>query len=205
MSREDAVARRPTKRKQRRRQGRSGPIKEFFAQIFKVGPGDEPSKFSNDDETALDELNPDPADAVLQGEVSDWRVARSLDRLRDQVNAIAPSRSKASDGSIGDTSHQGRKSDHNPWVIDGSFGVVTARDITHDPNSGCDAQALADAIVASRDKRVKYIIWNKRIVSSSVQPWTWREYTGSNMHTKHIHISVLPDKQQYDDTKDWSV
>jgi hypothetical protein len=49
------------------------------------------------------------------------------------------------------------------------------------------------------------MIWNKRIVSSSVSPWTWREYTGSNMHTKHIHISVLPDKRLYDDIADWRI
>lgn len=81
--------------------------------------------------------------------------------------------------------------------------MVTARDITHDPKNGCDAQKIADSIVASRDPRVKYLIWNRRICSSDVQPWTWRKYTGSNPHNKHIHISVLPQKAKYDETSDW--
>ncbi|HKV33547.1 MAG TPA: hypothetical protein VJP89_04485, partial [Pyrinomonadaceae bacterium] len=59
-----------------------------------------------------------------------WRVAKSLLRLREQINELAPNRSKASDGTIGDAAHASRKSDHNPWVKDGSIGVVTAMDIT---------------------------------------------------------------------------
>ena len=31
-----------------------------------------------------------------------WRVAKSLNVLLDQINAIAPNRDKSSDGSIGD-------------------------------------------------------------------------------------------------------
>lgn len=143
--------------------------------------------------------------AVLKRSVRGWRVAKSLDRLLEQVNQMAPNRKKASDGSIGDEGHQSRDSDHNPWVIDGSQGVVTARDITHDPRNGCDAQAIADAIVASKDKRVKYIIWNRKICSSSVRPWKWRRYGGTNPHTKHIHISVLPQKSKYDDESDWNL
>ena len=69
-----------------------------------------------------------------------WRVAQSLETLRFQLNAMAPGRSKASDGGIGDTDHQNRNSDHNPWVLDGSRGVVTARDFTHDPAGGCDCE-----------------------------------------------------------------
>ena len=92
---------------------------------------------------------------LLLRQVRGWRVAESLQRLLEQVNQMAPDRNKASDGSIGDPRHQSRASDHNPWVIDGNIGVVTARDITHDPRNGCDAQKIADSIVASRDPRVK--------------------------------------------------
>jgi hypothetical protein len=143
--------------------------------------------------------------AVLTEDVKGWRVANSLNRLLEQVNQMAPGRRKASDGSIGDVSHQKRNSDHNPWVIDGKTGVVTARDITDDVKGGCSAQAIADAIVAAKDRRVKYVIWNRKIVSSAKQPWVWRPYSGSNPHTKHIHVSVLPDKGLYDDVTDWSL
>ncbi|MBN7758998.1 peptidoglycan-binding protein [Nitratireductor aquimarinus] len=135
-----------------------------------------------------------------------WRLARSLGRLREQINAAAPLRSKASDGTIGDAAHASRSSDHNPWVKDGATGVVTALDITHDPAAGVDIQKLADALVASKDRRIKYIICNGRIVSGAGQKqpaWKWRAYGGSNPHSRHIHISVKASKALYDDERDW--
>ena len=83
--------------------------------------------------------------------------------------------------------------------------MVTARDFTHDPRNGCDAQKVADSIVASRDPRVKYIIWNRQICNSKTQPWTWRRYTGANPHNKHVHISLLPEKAKYDSRADWQL
>lgn len=131
------------------------------------------------------------------------RLARSLKTLRTQINAAAPNRSKASDGTIGDAAHASRSSDHNPWVRDGGTGVVTALDITHDPARGVDAGILADSLIASRDRRIKYVIWNRRIASATTSPWTWRTYGGANPHTKHVHISVVPDRARYDDVAPW--
>jgi hypothetical protein len=133
------------------------------------------------------------------------RLARALEVLRQQVNARAPKRSRASDGTIGDAAHATRKSDHNPWVLDGVIGVVTAMDITHDPAGGCDAGTLARAIVHSRDRRVKYVIWNRQIADSSQSsaPWTWRFYDGPNPHDKHVHVSVRQEKAAYDDESPW--
>lgn len=113
-----------------------------------------------------------------------WYIAASLEKLRAQLNALAPKRSKLSDGGIGDAAHNARSSDHNP--IEGT-GQVCARDFTHDPAGGLDCHVLAAALVANRDARIKYIIWNHRI-------WTlntgWQNYTGENPHTKHLHLSV---------------
>lgn len=134
-----------------------------------------------------------------------WRVARSLEKLRSQVNARVPGRRKDSDGTIGDAAHASRSSDHNPWVRDGSVGVVTACDITHDPAGGCDAGILAEVLVASRDPRIKYIIWNRRIISSETQAWVWRKYSGSNPHNHHMHVSVKAERMFYDDTRDWAM
>jgi hypothetical protein len=138
-----------------------------------------------------------------------WRVAKSLLALREQVNQKAPGRSKANDGTIGDAAHASRSSDHNPWVADGSVGVVTALDITHDPTHGCDAGAIAEAIRGSRDSRVKYIIWNRRISNplplDGQPPWAWRPYNGANPHNKHCHISVKPEKSSYDSVVSWTV
>lgn len=136
-------------------------------------------------------------------------MAKALLTLRDQVNAKAPHRDKAWDGTIGDAAHATRNSDHNPWIIDGRQGVVTAMDITNDPTNGCDANALAEAIRASKDERVKYIIWNRRIANASPigshAAWEWRNYTGPSPHDHHVHVSVGVNKAQYDSTVPWSI
>ena len=151
--------------------------------------------------------DPEPPPPITEAGVANWRVASCLLKLREQVNALAPNRNKASDGTIGDRSHQSRASDHNPWVLDSGTGVVTAMDITHHPGGGCDADLIAKAVRDAADKRVKYIIWNRRIANSSpvggAPAWGWRPYTGTNGHTHHIHISVKPDKASYDSTAAW--
>lgn len=149
------------------------------------------------------------AGVVETGAIPPWRAAKSLLVLREQVDRIAPNRNRLSDGLIGDGAHETRKSDHNPWVRDGGVGVVTACDITHDAAHGCDAGRIAEAVRASRDSRVKYIIWNRRIANSAAigahAPWTWREFKGKNPHTKHVHISVKPEKAAYDSGSAWSL
>lgn len=124
-----------------------------------------------------------------------WRVAGSLDQLLDQLNALAPRRSRASDGSIGDAVHASRSSDHNPWLVLAGQAYVTARDFTHDPAGGLDCDRLADALRRGRDPRVKYVIWQRRIMAGAAgpSPWTWRPYSGTNAHTKHLHLSVVGD------------
>lgn len=118
-----------------------------------------------------------------------WYVARGLDVLLGQLNAKAPNRSKVSDGSIGDASHSARESDHNPT----GTGQVCARDFTNDPAGGLAGQWLADALVASRDPRIKYVIFNHRIIDSRAgqHPWQWMPYSGANAHEHHVHVSVL--------------
>lgn len=134
-----------------------------------------------------------------------WRLAKSLEMLRSQVNAKYPNRSKMSDGTIGDPAHSARTSDHNP----NSAGVVTAMDITHDPAHGVNAGLLAETLLASRDPRIKYIISNRRIAASSVvgstPAWQWRSYTGSNPHDKHVHVSVSASASKYDSVAPWKI
>lgn len=132
-----------------------------------------------------------------------WRLAKSLEILRAQITETAPKRAKGSDGTIGDAAHASRSSDHNPWIKDGGVGVVTALDITHDPRNGVDCAAIAEALRASGDKRLKYIIWNRRIWTPAKSP-NWRAYTGTNPHDKHIHVSVASTKALYDDDGPWA-
>lgn len=129
------------------------------------------------------------------------RSVESLQVLLKQINELAPNRSKVSDGWIGDPAHAARHSDHNPEPD----GTVDARDFTNDPNGGMDAQKLCDALVASRDPRISYIICNGKIIAGrkGPRPWKPRKYTGANGHYHHIHVSVLDEGQ--DDKTPWKI
>ena len=134
-----------------------------------------------------------------------WRVARSLDQLLAQLNALAPNRSRVSDGSIGDEAHraEGSASDHNPWFVLNGQELVTARDFTHDPANGLDCDKLAAWLIASRDPRIKYLIWRGRICDSRPQfnPWTWQPSSG---HFQHLHLSVMANASA-DDARPWAL
>lgn len=117
-----------------------------------------------------------------------WRLAKSLMRLRAQADAMAPLRSKAADGTIGDQAHAARRSGHNP--DDG--GIVRALDITHDPRAGMDVHDLADRVLRQQDPRLRYVISNGRIGSGpmGISPGRWRVYKGKP-HDKHAHFEVI--------------
>ena len=123
-----------------------------------------------------------------------YRIAPAAQSLLDQATALWPNRSRASDGTIGDTSHAARASDHNP----DSRGIVHAADLTHDPAHGCDNNVNAERV--KDDPRVKYVIWNRRIWNPSISR-TWRPYTGTNPHDHHMHVSVLTEREN--DTSPW--
>jgi hypothetical protein len=130
-----------------------------------------------------------------------WRLAESLKQLRKQVNTAYPARDTSSDGSIGDQAHSSRASDHNP-----SNGVVNAVDIDRDLNTpGVTMQQVVNAICESRDPRVKYIIFNKKITVQNSDLQKWKKYTGSNPHDKHAHISVFNVKSLFDDASPWAL
>lgn len=131
-----------------------------------------------------------------------WRVAGCLLTLRRQVDSLWPTRDRSSDGTIGDAAHQAEQSDHNP----DSGGVVRALDITHDPAHGCDIDLLSDALAASRDSRISYVIANRLIMSGAAgpDPWVWRKYYGTDPHTNHVHISVVADERA-DRTTRWDL
>lgn len=137
--------------------------------------------------------------------MSDWRNAKSLLRLRDQINSAYPDRNKASDGFIGDAAHQRVASDHNPNL----HGVVTAFDITHDPLHGLNVHALFDRLLANRHPDLKYLISNRRIAGAWTN-WKWTPYYGSDPHDTHGHVSVGvgddgKSEQPYDDPVDWNI
>lgn len=129
-----------------------------------------------------------------------WRLARSLDVLRDEILAVAPGTTV---WDLGDPDHQQRNSDHNP----NAAGVVCAIDVLGD--GGLDLAAFAEHVRTSGHVAAKYAIHDRRIASRS-RGWRWRRYRGSNPHTSHVHVSVGrgPDGQStgpYDDTSSWGL
>lgn len=127
-----------------------------------------------------------------------WRLAESLKTLRTQINALYPNRDKSSDGSIGDTKHSNRKSDHNP----NAAGVVTAIDIDADLSDTVNVGVIVNALRASNDPRIKYIIWKGQITMPGDLS-RLKKYTGPNGHFHHAHISVSSNKALYDDKREW--
>jgi hypothetical protein len=117
------------------------------------------------------------------------RLSNAAEQLRSEINTKYPNRDKRSDGWIGDTAHNARKSDHNP----DKQGWVRAIDIDSDliKNSSKESWLLAEQIKQiglKGDKRVSYVIHQHRIASPR-QNWAWRVYKGANPHVSHIHIS----------------
>lgn len=141
-----------------------------------------------------------------------WRDARSIDVLKTEIDTAYPGRSTASDGTIGDAAHASRESDHNPWVVFGGVGIVRARDVTHDPDNGCDCDVLAERVAAlialgahPALRHGAYVIRNRRIFSFDRRDEGWRTYTGSNPHEKHMHVSVSLDPTGFDSTAPWGI
>lgn len=127
--------------------------------------------------------------------MSDWYEAPSLARLKTALNTRWPGRDHSSDGSIGDTAHQARRSDHNPAP---PSMVVRARDIDKD---GVHIPTVLAA--AFLHPSVRYVIFNRKIyhVDSRFKP---KKYTGSNPHTGHIHVSIQPTKAAESSKVDWA-
>ena len=109
-----------------------------------------------------------------------------------QATAVAPSRMKASDGLLPSNAHlkQSPTSDHNT-----GFAV----DLTHDPKHKIDCADIFQKL--KEDKRVKYLIFKGKIWSKERAGEGDREYSGSNKHNKHLHISIEEDMGK--DTSPW--
>jgi hypothetical protein len=105
--------------------------------------------------------------------------AKCCRQALQDATAHWPNRNKASDGIMGDAAHQKRKSDHN---------LGNAYDLTHDPANGVDCHTLSRQVI--NDPRVTYVIWNRRIYNRARAAEGWRNYTGQNPHTKHMHVSI---------------
>lgn len=121
--------------------------------------------------------------------------------LVDEFNAAFPGRDKASDGTIGDGEHSQTSSDHNPdetgrtpYEDNDDTNEVHARDVDDDlRKAGWSMQRVVDIILArcrsGAEKRIRYIIYNRRIISASWGWGSWHAYDGPSPHTEHAHFS----------------
>jgi len=109
-----------------------------------------------------------------------------------QATALAPKRNKASDGLLPSKAHikASPNSDHNTGL---------AVDLTHDPKAGIDCAVIFEKL--KEDERVSYLIFNKKIWSRQLAKSGNRFYSGSNPHSKHLHISINADSAN--DTSPW--
>lgn len=137
--------------------------------------------------------------------MTDWFLVPCLAKLWDEINAFAPNRDHASDGTIGDATHQAEKSDHDPDAA----GRVHAIDVDSSGpwpiNWSAErlAQLLLDRQRTGEDDRLQYLIYNRRIWSRS---WGWavRPYAGPSAHLEHIHLSARHDATR-DHVQPWGI
>lgn len=147
-----------------------------------------------------------------------WTLAPALVELRDELNALWPSRDHASDGAIGDTAHAATASDHNP----NAQGVVCAYDVDTDLDGTDDSNdpemdALAEWLRAHPHPDQAMLIYRAsdsrfgiatREAKYGYPAWAWRPYT-KDPHISHLHVSVGegPEGQRrpgtYDNTSPW--
>lgn len=139
-----------------------------------------------------------------------WFAEPAVVHILLDANRVAPRRSHATDGIIGDATHAASVSDHNP----DTDGGVHACDITHDPAGGFDAWAwahvVAQRIIEGKEHRVKYLVSNSgtgpdMIFNPSVS-LTWRQ-NGSykTEHRSHLHVSILYTDAAEQDVSDFFV
>jgi hypothetical protein len=143
-----------------------------------------------------------------------WELVPCLGCLRAELNLIAPNRDKTTDGTIGDSAHQSNISDHN----DDEIGRVPIRDADskhevhaldldtdlREPNLTMEmvVQHVLARCRSGLEKRLRYIIYNRRIWEAS-NGWRQRKYDGSSPHTEHAHFSASYETKHEASTASW--
>lgn len=128
-------------------------------------------------------------------------IVPALEELREQINRAFPNRDKATDGGIGDESHSGSVSSHNPddqgkpeWDGDpDKTPEVRARDFDSDLRTpGVSTLDLVKHLVAGAKSGrfwwLRYIIYDRKIYHKR-NNWEPQNYTGPSPHTGHFHVN----------------
>lgn len=145
---------------------------------------------------------------------ADWALIPCLKQLFEEFNEVAPDRDHASDGARGDAAHAKSVSDHNPDET-GSVPIHDADKVNEVHAIDVDVnlresdltmekvvQFLLRRCRAGTEKRLRYIIYNRRIWSAS-SGWVQKPYSGSSSHTEHAHFSGPYDSKLEASTASW--
>jgi hypothetical protein len=148
--------------------------------------------------------------------MTDWVLVPCLKALFAEFDRIAPSRDHASDGSIGDQAHEEEVSDHNPDET-GSVPIhdpdrlneVHAIDVDNQlRESNLTMERVVQFLLArcrsGVERRLRYIIYNRRIWSAS-SGWVQKTYTGASPHTEHAHFSASYETALEASTASWGL
>lgn len=135
--------------------------------------------------------------------MASWILIPCLKLLFAEFNAIAPARDTASDGAVADEAHrEAGTSDHIPDEEAAALrdkdadkvNEVHAIDVDDDLRESDltmekVVQFLLGRCRSGAEKRLRYIIYNRRIWSAS-SGWVQKTYTGASAHTEHAHFSA---------------
>ncbi len=133
---------------------------------------EEPASNPSGNTNASGSANIEPIAAGRNPDGSNVRATQTLEDYKERFGV-------SNLGIWGDEAHQRRKSDHNTGdAVD--LGVSSIE----------QGDSVVDALVREADARgIKYIIFNNKIWSTARRDEGWRNYTGSNPHTGHAHVS----------------
>jgi hypothetical protein len=135
--------------------------------------------------------------------------------LAEEFDILGPKRDTESDGSIGDTAHQSRSSNHNRDDVSGSKTPQTDSDSSPDIRAidvddsgpwlnGFTMQKGVDHIVSrcrsGVEDRLVEIIYDRHAWYAS-NGWNRVNYTGSNPHTEHAHFGAKADTGKLEDDR----
>jgi murein DD-endopeptidase MepM/ murein hydrolase activator NlpD len=149
-----------------------------------------------------------------------YYVANSIEAELRDFNQLFPKRSKASDGWLGNASHQAHPSDHNPaW---NAGGIIRAGDLTTTSwgiaggkytaeQRKWHQDLIADLIATEKANPIDRLWYLIHWIPGDAYPKIWsrstnwepKRYTGPSPHDHHFHTSIMRTNAAAGDTKRW--
>ena len=121
-----------------------------------------------------------------------WRLNTFLTTFRAYVNKKYASRSKLSDGTIGDLTHSQTKSEHN-MDADGSVDAwdLDVNLLGSSTPTGTSTEIIEMTKVLAefqRQPQAQLWIFRRQIANRDIDDWRVRPYSGPSPHDHHAHL-----------------